>query len=72
MGKRDAVVYERMNRPLAVGQRVRVLTNPAEEGMIRRIVPHYNVVTVIIEVKAGKSERMVRAQDVELLGAEST
>lgn len=72
MRRTAAVVHDRMNRPLAVGQRVRVLTNPAEEGMIRRIVPHYNVVTVIIEVKAGKSERMVRAQDVELLGAEST
>lgn len=61
------MVHDRMNRPLAVGQRVRVLTNPAEEGMIRRIVPHYNVLTVIIEAKTGKSERMVRARDVEVL-----
>ena len=65
MRQTKAPVRDRMNQRLAVGQRVRVLTNPAEEGMIRRIVPHYNVLTVIIEAKAGKSERMVRAQDVE-------
>lgn len=65
MRQTKAPVRDRMNQPLAVGQRVRVMTNPAEEGMIRRIVPRYNVLTVIIEAKAGKSERMVRAQDVE-------
>ena len=66
------MVHDCKNRPLAVGQRVRVLGNPAEEGVIRRIVPRYGVLTVIIEAKAGKVERMVRAQEVELLEATST
>jgi hypothetical protein len=65
MRQTKAPVRDRMNQRLAVGQRVRLLTDPPEEGIVRRIVPRYDVLTVIVDAKAGKSERMVRAQDVE-------
>ena len=67
MRQTEVPVRDRMNRPLAVGQRVRVLGNPAEEGVIRRIVPRYKVLTVIVDAKAGKTERMVRAEEVEAI-----
>jgi hypothetical protein len=51
---------------------VRILTNPYQEGEILRIVPRYSVLTVIVDAKAGKAERMVRSQDVEAVDSART
>ena len=65
----DGVVVDRNGRPVAVGHRVRVLQDRPQEGEVRRVVPRYNVLTVIVDGgKAGKTERMVRGQEVEALG----
>ncbi len=65
----DGVVMDRHGRPLAAGQRVRVLGDRPQEGEVRRVVPRYNLLTVIVDgEKAGKTERMVRGQEVEALG----
>lgn len=63
------VVVDRTGLALAAGQRVRVLREPPQEGEVRRVVPRYGVLTVIVDgAKAGKTERMVRGQEVEALG----
>jgi len=61
------MVRDRRGRPLAPGVRVRVLRDPPLEGEVGRVVPAYGVLTVIVEVKPGKSERMVRSEEVEIL-----
>ncbi len=60
-------VHDRHGQPLAPGHRVRVLRDPPLEGQVRRVVPHYGVLTVVVREKAGASELMVRADEVELL-----
>ena len=65
----DGVVMDRNGRALTVGQRVRVLRGALQEGEVRRVVPRYGVLTVIVDgAKSGKTERMVRGQEVETLG----
>lgn len=61
------VLHDRHGQTLAPGHRVRVLRDPPLEGHIRRVVPRYGVVTVVVREKAGTSELMVRADEVELL-----
>ncbi|HEV8338437.1 MAG TPA: hypothetical protein VGR25_02115 [bacterium] len=66
---RDGAVLDRTGKTLIAGQRVRVLRDQAQEGEVRRLVPRYGVLTVIVDgAKAGKTERMVRGQEVEALG----
>lgn len=67
MDNSEMIVHDRRGRPLAPGHRVRVLRDPPLEGEVRRVVPRYSVLTVIVAAKAGKTERMVRAAEVELL-----
>ena len=65
----DGVVRDRHGHALATGQRVRVLRDPSQKGEIRRLVPRYGVLTVIVDgAKSGKTELMVRGQEVEALG----
>lgn len=65
----DGVVVDRNGKTLTAGQRVRVLQDPAQEGEVRRLVPRYRVLTVIVDgAKVGKAERMVRGQEVEAVG----
>lgn len=65
----EGSVLDRQGKGLAAGQRVRVLRDPAQEGEVRRLVPRYGVLTVIVDgAKTGKTERMVRGQEVEALG----
>jgi hypothetical protein len=47
------------------GVRVR---SGAEEGVVGRLEPGYGVLTIIVEARTGKSERMVRASEVEVIG----
>ncbi len=61
------MVHDHRGQPLAPGHRVRVLRDPPVEGEVRRVVSRYGVVTVIVDAKAGKTERMVPAGEVELL-----
>ncbi len=62
-------VLDRQGKGLTAGQRVRVLREPAQEGEVRRLVPRYGVLTVVVDgAKTGKTERMVRGQEVEALG----
>ena len=67
MDNSATIVHDRRGQALAPGQRVRVLWDPPLEGEVRRVVPRYNVLTVIVDAKAGKTERMVPAAEVELL-----
>lgn len=67
MAERGPMVTDRRGRPLVSGLRVRVLRDPPQEGEIRRVVPRYAVLTVLVEAKAGKTERMVRGEEVELV-----
>lgn len=60
-------VHDRHGQPLAPGHRVRVLRDPPQEGQVRRLVPRYGVLTVVVRGKAGTSELMVRGEEVELL-----
>jgi len=60
-------LHDRHGQPLAPGHRVRVLRDPPLQGEVRRIVPRYGVLTVVVRGRAGSSELMVRADEVELL-----
>ncbi len=51
-------------RPITPGSRVR---SGGEEGVVGRIEPGYGVLTVIIEGRTGKSEKMVRASTVAVI-----
>ncbi len=66
MDNSEMMVHDRRGQPLAPGHRVRILRDPPLEGEVRRVVPRYNVLTVIVAAKAGKTERMVHAAEVEL------
>lgn len=67
--RRQPPVLDRNGRPLVEGQRVRVMRDPPQEGDVRQVVPRYGVLTVIVDgAKTGKTERMVRAQEVEVVG----
>jgi hypothetical protein len=63
----EAVVADRRGQPVVRGHRVRVLRDPPLDGEVRRVIPRYKVLIVSVEAKAGKTERMVRAEEVELL-----
>ncbi len=67
MDNSEMMVHDRRGQPLAPGHRVRILRDPPLEGTVGRVVPRYSVVTVIVAAKAGKTERMVQAAEVELL-----
>ncbi len=67
MGSAAMLVRDRHGQPLAPGHRVRLLRDPPLEGEVRRVVPRYAVLTVVVRGKAGTSELMVRAEEVELL-----
>lgn len=67
MAEGEAMVADRQGRPLVSGLRVRVLRDPPQEGEVRRVLPRYGVLTVLVEAKAGKTERMVRGAEVELI-----
>ncbi len=67
MGNSEMMVHDRRGQPLAPGHRVRVRRDPPLEGTVGRVVPRYNVLTVIVDGKPGKTERMVRAEEAELL-----
>ena len=67
MDNSEMMVHDRRGQPLAPGHRVRILRDPPLEGEVRRVVPRYSVLTVVVVVKAGKTERMVQAAEVELL-----
>lgn len=73
MKQRNLTVRDRAEHPIAPGDRVRILAEPAQEGEVRYLVPQYNVLTVIVDgAKTGKSERMVRGQEVERLASVPT
>jgi hypothetical protein len=57
-------LHDSEGRSIVPGARVRC---GGEEGIVGRIEPAYGVLTIIVEAKAGKSERMVRASSVEVL-----
>lgn len=56
-------LHDQRGRPILPGVRVKC---EGEEGTVRRVEPEYGVLTIIVEGRAGKSERMVRAADVEV------
>ncbi len=54
--------------PLAPGLRVRVLAEPGEpEASVVRVVERYRVVTVALDGRAGREERMYRADQVAVV-----
>jgi hypothetical protein len=56
---------DRHGRPIKPGERVKVVGEQGQpEGTIVRIVPEYQVATVLLEQK-GKVERMYPAADLE-------
>jgi cytochrome c oxidase subunit 1 len=55
---------DREGRVIATGARVR---SGDLEGTVRRVDPRAGVVTVVVEGRSGKSERMVRVGDLEVL-----
>jgi hypothetical protein len=63
--KRGMELRDSTGRPITPGTRVR---SGGEEGVVGRIEPEYGVLTIIVEVRAGKSEKMVRASTVEVTG----
>ncbi|MDQ7849441.1 MAG: hypothetical protein RB148_04100, partial [Armatimonadota bacterium] len=58
---------DRHGQPLAPGHRVRVLRDPPLEGQVRRVIPRYDLLTVVVWGRAGASEVMARGEEVELL-----
>ncbi len=51
-------------RPITPGTRVR---SGGEEGVVGRVEPGYGVLTLIIEGRTGKREKMVRASTIEVI-----
>ncbi len=51
-------------RPITPGTRIR---SGGEEGVVGRLEPGYGVLTMIVEGRTGKSEKMVRASTVEVI-----
>lgn len=51
-------------RPIRPGVRVK---SGGEEGVVRHVEPGYGVLTVIIEERNAKRERMVRVSAVEVV-----
>ena len=59
---------DRHGRPIAKGTRVR---SDGVEGVANHLEPGYGVLTIVIEERTGKKERMVRASAVEVIGGSS-
>jgi hypothetical protein len=59
-----ALLKDQHGRSITPGARVR---SGGEEGTVRRVEPGYGVLTIIVEGRTGKSERMVRAATVEVI-----
>ncbi len=58
---------DRNGRPIKAGDKVKVIGEQGQpDGTIVRVVPEYQVVTVLLEQK-GKVERMYPAKDIEAL-----
>ncbi len=58
---------DRNGRPIKAGDRVKVLGEQGQpEGTIVRVVPEYQVATVLLEQKA-KVERMYPTSDLEAI-----
>ncbi|MDR7419554.1 MAG: cbb3-type cytochrome c oxidase subunit I [Armatimonadota bacterium] len=60
----QAEVRDARGRTIAPGARVR---SGDVEGRVRHVEPEYGVVTIVLEGRAGKGERMVRVSAVEVL-----
>lgn len=59
---------DRYGRPLTAGARVRIVGEDGQpEGTVVRVVGDYGVVSVLLEQKTGKTERMYPAAEVEVL-----
>ncbi len=59
---------DRQGRSLTPGSRVRLVVEDGQlEATVLRVLDDYGVVTVVIEQKTSKVERMYRAVDIELL-----
>ncbi len=59
---------DRHGRPLTPGVRVRLLAEDGQpEATVLRVLDDYNMVTVVIEQKTSKVERMHRTADIEAL-----
>ncbi len=55
---------DRNGRPIVKGTRVRM---DGGEGVANHLEPGYGVLTIVIEERTGKKERMVRASSVEVV-----
>lgn len=59
---------DRYGIPLAPGIRVRILDDDVQfEGTIVRVIGDYDRVTVLVEQRSGKAERMYPCADLEVL-----
>lgn len=56
---------DRKGQAITKGTRVRV---DGVEGVANHLEPGYGVLTIVIEERTGKKERMVRASSVEVAG----
>ncbi len=64
----EDTLRDRLGHPIRVGDAVRLpdLADPAE---VQAVDPRYGVVIVLVPGRVGKMGRMVRAHEVEALGA---
>ncbi len=57
---------DQKGKPIRPGARVK---SGGEEGVVRHVEPGYGLLTMVIEERNAKKERMVRASTVEVLDA---
>jgi hypothetical protein len=66
LGRQESrgTLRDAQGRPIIPGARVRW---GSLVGTVRHVEPGYGVLTLVVEARTGKSERMVRARDVEVV-----
>lgn len=60
----DSEMRDSHGRPISPGSRV---VTSGQEAVVGRLEPRYGVLTIIVDSRTGKSERMVRASEVEVV-----
>ncbi len=67
MGAREHT-KDRLGHPVLPGTRVRLLVEDGQpEGTVLRVLDDYGLVTVVIEQKTSKVERVYRTAEIETL-----
>ncbi len=64
----EETLHDRLGHPIRVGDAVRIAGLP-DLAEVQAVDPRYGVVIVLVPGRTGKMGRMLRAQEVEYLGA---